>query len=122
MSVRLIVPGASGFIGRNLVLTAPDDWEVVALYHTRLDFPAWVEEMGLGHVSALRCDLSDDAAVRELCDRVGSRFDACVFLAANGNPAYSVEHPIADLEANVVTLVRFLSHFEIDKLGEATAP
>jgi nucleoside-diphosphate-sugar epimerase len=116
MSTRLIVPGASGFIGRNLVLSTPDDWEVVALYHTSADFARWVEEQGLRHVSALRCDLTDGQAVRDLCARIGARFDTCVFLAANGNPAYSVEHPIGDLEANAVTLLHFLSHFEIAKL------
>ncbi|MBN1815102.1 MAG: NAD(P)-dependent oxidoreductase [Anaerolineae bacterium] len=113
---RLIVPGASGFIGHNLVLATPEDWEVVALYHNSHDFPAWVEQQGLRHVTAVRCDLTDETAVHELARRVGAQFDACVFLAANGDPAYSVEHPLQDLQATVVTLLHFLSHFEIGKL------
>ena len=116
MTLRLIVPGASGFIGRNLILAAPTDWEVIALYHTSRDFPTWVEQKNLPHVTAVGCDLTDEAAVRELAHRVGKSFDACVFLAANGDPAYSVEHPFIDLQATVVTLLHFLSHFEIHKL------
>jgi UDP-glucuronate 4-epimerase len=115
MTLRLIVTGASGFIGRNLILAIPNDWEVVALYHTNRDFPAWVEQNDLPQVTTAQCDLSDEAAVHELACRVGKRFDACVFLAANGDPAYSVEHPFLDLQATVVTLLNFLSHFEIDR-------
>jgi UDP-glucuronate 4-epimerase len=115
MMRRLIVPGASGFIGRNLILAAPTDCEVVALYHTSHDFPTWVKQNNLPNVTVACCDLTDEEAVRELARRVGKRFDACVFLAANGDPAYSVEHPFLDLQATVVTLLHFLSHFEIDR-------
>ncbi|MCX5855420.1 MAG: NAD(P)-dependent oxidoreductase [Deltaproteobacteria bacterium] len=116
MTLRLIVPGASGFIGRNLVLATPTDWEVVAVYHNSRDFPAWVKQKNLPQVTAAGCDLNDETAVHELARRVGTRFDACVFLSANGDPAYSVEHPLLDLQATVVTLLHFLSHFEIDRL------
>lgn len=115
MTMRLIVPGASGFIGRNLILAIPADWEVVALYNTSLEFPGWITEKKRGGVAAFGCDLTNEAAVRDLADRVGFRFDACVFLAANGDPAFSVEHPFLDLQATVVTLIRFLSHFQIDR-------
>lgn len=116
MTRRLIIPGASGFIGRNLILAAPTDWEVVALYSTSHDFPTWVEQKNLTHVTAVGCDLTDEEAVRKSASRVGKRFDACVFLIANGDPAYSVERPFLDLQATVVTLLHFLSHFEIDRL------
>jgi UDP-glucuronate 4-epimerase len=116
VTVRLIIPGASGFIGRNLTLVVPPDWEVIALYHNSLDFPAWVEQEALGHVTPVQCDLVDEAAVRDLAHNVGQDFDACVFLAANGNPAYSVEQPFQDLQATVITLLNFLNHFEVGKL------
>ena len=112
----MIVPGASGFIGRNLISSVPSDWEVFALYNQSHDFPVWVKQMELRHVTAVRCDLTDEAAVRDLADRVGPGFDMCVFLAANGDPTYSVDHPIQDVRATVVTLVCFLSCFKIAKL------
>ena len=31
--MRVLVTGASGFIGRNVLLRAPRDWQVVAVYH-----------------------------------------------------------------------------------------
>jgi nucleoside-diphosphate-sugar epimerase len=113
MTLRLIVSGASGFIGRNLILATPIDWEVVAVFHNSRDFPTWVKQKNLPQVTAAGCDLTDEATVRELARRVGTRFDACV---ANGDPAYSVEHPFLDLQATVVTLLHFLNHFEIDRL------
>ena len=112
----MIVPGASGFIGRNLISSVPSDWEVLALYNQSHDFPVWVKQMKLRHVTAVRCDLTDEAAVRDLADRVGPGFDMCVFLAANGDPAYSVDHPIQDVHATVVTLLCFLSCFKVAKL------
>ncbi|MBN1993478.1 MAG: NAD(P)-dependent oxidoreductase [Anaerolineae bacterium] len=115
MGTRLIVPGASGFIGRNLIQAVPADWEVIACYHHSHDFPAWVEQLALSQVSAVQCDLTDQAAVGRLADQVGSDFDACVFLAANGDPAYSVDHPVEDLQANVITVLNFLSHFRVGK-------
>jgi nucleoside-diphosphate-sugar epimerase len=33
--MRVIVTGASGFIGHNVLLRAPRDWEIVAVYHRR---------------------------------------------------------------------------------------
>ena len=30
--MRVIVTGASGFIGRNVLLRAPRDWQIVAVY------------------------------------------------------------------------------------------
>lgn len=114
--MRLIVPGASGFIGRNFVRATPSDWEVVALYYRNKTFPDWVERERLLHVTAVGCDLTDANAVRLLAGELGPRFDACVYLAANGDPAYSVPHPMEDLQANVVTLMNFLIHFEVGKL------
>ena len=31
--MQVIVTGASGFIGRNVLLRAPRDWAITALYH-----------------------------------------------------------------------------------------
>jgi len=115
MTKHLIVTGASGFIGRNLILAVPTDWEVVALYNSSLDFPTWVKQNNLPHVKAVRCDLSDEVDVHELAYRLGTSFDACVFLAANGDPTYSVEHPFSDLQTTVITLLYFLNHFEVGK-------
>lgn len=115
MSKRLIVTGASGFIGRNLLLESPPIWDIVGLYHTDWGFPGWLNKRGLTHVTAIHCDLRDRDLVRSLSRWVGIPFDACVFLAANGDPSYSALDPVYDLESNAVTLLNFLKYFDVDR-------
>lgn len=113
--MRVIVTGASGFIGRNLLLKAPRDWTVLALYHqTPLD--AFVSEHGLHHVRPLRCDLHSAADLEAVTRAVGGRADAVMYLAANGDPAASSERPLWDLESNTTALVNFLEQCAADHL------
>jgi len=104
--MRVLVTGASGFIGRNVLLRAPRDWQVVAVCHqTELD--GFVRRHELAHVRVVRCDLTDAAAVGEIAS--GERaFDACLYLAANGNPSESAERSAWDLRLNTLALVNCL--------------
>src|SRR5919202_1363165 len=74
--MRLLVTGASGFLGRNLLPSLPTEWEVTLTY----------------------------------------RRDACVYLAANGDPAESVRRPAYDLEANTLALVTLLERVRVGRL------
>jgi nucleoside-diphosphate-sugar epimerase len=112
--MRLIVTGASGFIGRNVLLRAPRDWHVLALYHQSRDFDAFVREHGLTHVSAARCDLLDPSGIRAALANREHEADAVLYLAANGDPTRSVERPHFDLEANAAALINFLEHCHVD--------
>ena len=107
--MQVIVAGASGFIGHNVLLRAPRSWDVVALYHRTLGLDAFVAEHRLDHVRSVRCDLRDEASVRALASMVG-RADACLYLAANGDPAASATRPRWDLESNTLALVNFLEY------------
>jgi UDP-glucose 4-epimerase len=113
--MRLIVTGASGFIGRNVLLRAPRDWEIVAVAHQTPGLEAFVARHQLTNVRVVRCDLTDAAAVRALAVE-GGRADAGLYLAANGDPAVSAERPRWDLESNTVALVTFLEHCPVDHL------
>lgn len=106
--MKLLVTGASGFIGRNLLLALPREWEIAATHHRDAGFADFLRTSRLDHVRPVRVDLADQAAVAALDEPLKSA-DACVYLAANGDPAYSAHAPAEDLRANAVALVNVLS-------------
>ncbi|MDP1571541.1 MAG: NAD-dependent epimerase/dehydratase family protein [Vicinamibacterales bacterium] len=106
--MRVLVTGASGFIGRNVLLRAPRDWDVVAVYHQTPGLEAFVDAHRLPHVRPVRCNLLDPASVEALVRAAGGRPDAVLYLAANGDPAASAERPRWDLESNATALVTLL--------------
>lgn len=108
--MRVIVTGASGFIGRNVLLRSPRDWQVTAVYHRTVGLDAFVAARGLSHVTPIRCDLTNEADVVALARAAGGRVDAVLYLAANGDPAVSVDRPRWDLESTAVGVVNFLEH------------
>ena len=112
--MRVVVTGASGFIGRNVLLRAPRDWEVVAVYHRTPGLEAFVVEHGLTHVRTVQCDLLDPGAVKSLAQAVGARPDAMLYLAANGDPAVSSDRPRWDLESNTLSLITCLEDCAAD--------
>jgi UDP-glucose 4-epimerase len=113
--MKVIVTGASGFIGRNVLLRAPRDWRITAIYHRTTDLPAFVRAHALDHVTAVACDLSSAPAVEALVRATG-RADAMLYLAANGDPAASAQRPRWDLEANTGAFVNMLEHDPADRV------
>jgi UDP-glucose 4-epimerase len=113
--MRVLVTGASGFIGHNVLLRAPHEWDIVALYHRATGFDDFVQRQQLAHVRAVRCDLTDPAQVARVAREVGP-FDRCLHLAANGDPAQSVTRPAWDLQLNTLALVTLLEHVGLDRL------
>jgi nucleoside-diphosphate-sugar epimerase len=114
--VRLLVTGASGFLGRNLVLASDPASTVFALYRRAGDFPGWLRANGLAHVVPVRCDLSSPAEAAALGQTVGTRLDGIVHLAANGDPAVSVRDPRADLQDGPGSLIGLLTAVTCDRL------
>jgi nucleoside-diphosphate-sugar epimerase len=110
--MKILVTGASGFIGRNLLLELPNDWDVVATYRTASDFLDFLQSNSLDRVTALQIDLCDAAAVQQLSPEY-KKFDACVYFAANGDPALSVAKPAKDLIDNTLGLINLLAETEI---------
>jgi UDP-glucose 4-epimerase len=105
--VRVLVTGASGFIGQNVLLRVPREWQLFAVRHHTSGLDRFVSEHALTNVTPVQCDLTDATAVRELVRQTGD-VDACLYLAANGDPAKSSERPAWDLRLNTLALVTLL--------------
>lgn len=112
--MRVIVTGAAGFIGRNVLLRAPREWSIVAVSRHAPDLRAFAAQHGLAHVDSAHCDLMNEDDLRQLARRIGGKADAVLYLAANGDPAASAAQPKWDLESNTLGLVNFLEHVPVN--------
>ena len=112
--MKLVVTGASGFIGHNVLLRAPRDWTIHAVYHSTPGLEQFVQQHGLSNVRPVRCNLLNEADVQSLSRAIGSKPDAMLYLAANGDPAASAARPRWDLESNTVAFVTCLEHCPAD--------
>jgi nucleoside-diphosphate-sugar epimerase len=110
--MRVIVTGASGFIGHNVLLRAPREWDILAVYNSTPGLEGFVRRHHLAHVRAVRCDLLDATQVADRAREAGI-VEACLYLAANGDPARSAERPAWDLQLNTLALVTFLEHVQV---------
>lgn len=108
--MELVVTGASGFIGHNVLLRAPREWTIHAVYRSTPGLEAFVARHGLSNVRPIRCDLLNEGDVRMMARAIGSTPDAMLYLAANGDPAASAERPRWDLESNTLAFVTCLEH------------
>ena len=112
--MRLLLTGASGFIGHNVLLRAPREWTIYAVYHSTPGLEQFVEQHGLSNVRPVRCNLLSESDVQQLARTIGGKPDAMLYLAANGDPAASAARPRWDLESNTVALVTCLEHCPAD--------
>ena len=112
--MKVVVTGASGFIGHNVLLRAPREWTVYAVYHSTPGLEAFVAQHGLTNVRPVRCDLLNESDVQALARTIGGKPEAMLYLAANGDPAASAEQPRWDLESNTLALVTCLEHCPAD--------
>lgn len=113
--MKILITGASGFVGRNLLLGVASKHSVIALYHRDKTFASFLNEHGLNSVSSFCLDLASKGDLERLKNAIGSEIDVCVYLAANGNPALSVERPAWDLKSNVISLINTCQFFNIKR-------
>ncbi len=112
--MNVVVTGASGFIGHNVLLRAPRDWNIFAVYHSTPGLESFVTQHDLANVRPVKCDLLSAADVNALSRQIGSKPDAMLYLAANGDPAASAKRPRWDLESNTVAFVNTLEQCPAD--------
>ena len=112
--MKLVVTGASGFIGHNVLLRAPREWEIVAVYNRTPGLEAFVKAQRLSNVRPVKCDLLNEDEVKSLARLIGGKPESMLYLAANGDPAASAERPRWDLESNTAAFVTCLEHCPAD--------
>lgn len=113
--MRLLVVGASGFIGKNLILRAPRNWEITGIYFKSADFIDFLASESIKNVQPLQCDLTSEEEVALKFEKVKTEFDAAIFLAGNSDIGLSVKDPIFDLRANLMSLINLLNHIKAAK-------
>ncbi len=112
--MKILITGASGFIGKNLLLHMKNkdgEHEITAVYCNDGSFPGFLKVNKINAIPVYM-DLRDSAGWFSL----NERFDLCVFLCANSDPTLSAQTPVYDLESNVMTLINVCSWLKVDKL------
>jgi UDP-glucose 4-epimerase len=112
--MNILITGAGGFIGKNLLLELAPENKILALDRAG-GLDEFIRGRGLENVSAATVDLNDPPALEKLAREHGGEWEAVIYLAGNGDPAYSVTHPAADLTDTVLGLLNFFRYFRADK-------
>lgn len=94
--MRLLLTGASGFLGQTFCRELAAEHEITGLWHSR--------EPRLSGVRLLRMDLTDELALAGLLER--ERFDAVLHAAALADPNACQREPELSLRINVQATAR----------------
>ena len=113
--MRVVVLGASGLIGKNLLAAVPKSWDIVATYRSDESFPSYVKSLHSSNISTRRCDLLNPDDLKNFRSKYGVDYDLCIFLAANSDPSKSYIDPAFDLQNNTETLINFLQKFNVKR-------
>ena len=108
--MNILVIGASGFIGKNLLLKIPEKWKVFGIYRASKNFLDFLKENKLSNVCPLRCDLENVLEVKNTLEKLES-IDVCVYLAANTNVRQLFEDSALDVTTNITPITNFLKYF-----------
>jgi len=108
IKMRVLLTGASGFIGRNFLEFAPKEIEIIGIYNSSEDIECFVKEKNLNNVKLYKCDLTKKTEVEKLFDNIGKEFEFCIFLSGNVNIPLSKTDPFDDFNITVGSLINTL--------------
>lgn len=116
LNMKIILTGASGFIGKNFLINSPKNWNITAIYNSNKNFSNFLKDYLLVNCSPFQCDLTNTEQVKKLAKEINTAFDVCLYLAANGDPAVSAASPLLDINQNPIALINFLENFQVKRL------
>ncbi len=116
---RILVTGAAGFIGANLVIQLVKRYptcRILGIDNMNNYYDVWIKEYRLDLIAQAVCDddqfelVRGSIADRDLFDRVFEEFkpEVVVNLAAQAGVRYSIENPDAYMEANIIGFYNIL--------------
>lgn len=111
--MRILLSGASGFIGKKFIQSAPSDWHISGIYRSNADFESFS-----GHFPNLaicRCNLSDTKEAKEKLSGLPDYFDIGLFVWGNSDINYSCREPLSDLAFNTSSLINLISNIRFGK-------
>jgi len=114
--MKVLLTGASGFLGKNFLKFSPKEMQIIGLYNKSDDIEKFVKENNLKNVALCKCDLTSRKEIDKAIKRIGSEFDYCVYLAGNVDVSLSIRDPMEDMNMNAVAVVNFLS--SIKRIGK----
>lgn len=110
--MKILITGASGFIGRNFLELAQKDIEIIGIYNSSKDIQDLIKKKNLKNVKLYKCDLTNEKETKDLFNKIGKKFDYCLYLASNINVPLSKEDPKKDAELTIFTLLNFLQNLD----------
>lgn len=112
--MRIAITGAGGFIGKNLLLGLSPDYRLIAFARGG-NVREFVKKQSLKEIEIFQVDFTDSDSLANVAAEQGQELDMVIYLAGNGDPAFSVTHPAVDLSDTVLGLVNFISSFKVRK-------
>lgn len=113
--MTLLLTGASGFIGKNFLESAPKDLEIIAIYNNSNDIGKFVKSKKLSNVVLHKCDLTKKEETAKLFKKIGNEFSHCLYLAGNVDIPLSAIDPLQDLIKNAGTVINFLQNCKFQR-------
>ena len=114
--MKILLTGASGFLGRNFILRAPGHWNILAVYRNDTGFPEFLSALGRENIRAARCDLADAEQTSALVQQYGSEWECCLYLSAKVDIPWSTREPRNDLLLNACPLLNLLDSIQAQRL------
>ena len=112
--MKILITGASGFIGRNYLLRSKFANEFnTCIYYQSKTFPDWLEKHKKND-TVHKLDLTNRPEIESILQK-DQEYDVCLYLAANGDPAFSFKFPLEDLCKNTVSVINICNHIKIKK-------